>query len=213
MSDPLFDRFGREFEVGHVLFREGEPGNVMFIIQSGMLRITKRVADEDKTLALLGSGEFLGEMAILNDKPRTATAEVVEGPARCLVIDAQTMEVMVKKNAEIAVRLIKKLSKRLDSADALIEVLMHRDPKARVLMALVRHAEAFGEPADGGIMIRASAAELATQVGVELEIAEQIFVRLGRLRLIREAGKDKHLVSDLGRLEEFIEFLEQPSSE
>ena len=54
MTDPLFDRFGREFEVGHVLFREGDTGDVMFVIQSGVIRITKRVAQEDKPLAFLG---------------------------------------------------------------------------------------------------------------------------------------------------------------
>lgn len=210
MSDPLFDRFGREFEVGHVLFREGAAGDVMFVIQSGVIRITKRVANEDKPLAFLGAGEFLGEMAILNAKPRTATAVVVEGPARCLVIDAQTMEVMVKKNAEIALRLIKKLAKRLDSADALIEILMHRDPKARVLMALVRHAEAYGEPTEHGIVLRATPEELAQQVGVDVPIAEQLLVRLRRLRLIKGLDDGRHVVSDLSRLEEFIEFLEQP---
>ena len=61
-------------------------------------------------------------MAILNAKPRTATAEVVED-ARLLVIDGRTLEQMVISNAEIAVRLIKKLARRLDAADALIEVL------------------------------------------------------------------------------------------
>lgn len=212
MSDALFDRFGREFEVGHVLFREGEPGDVMFVIQSGVVRITKRVADEDKPLAFLGAGEFLGEMAILNGKPRTATAEVVEGPARCLVIDAQTMEVMVTKNAEISLRLIKKLAKRLDSADALIEILMHRDPKARVLLALVRHAEAYGEPTAEGIALRATPEELAQQVGVEVEVAEQLLTRLRRLKLLRGLDDGRHVVSDLSRLEEFIEFLEHPAA-
>lgn len=208
MGDALFDRFGKEFQTGDVLFREGEHGEVMFVIQSGLIRITKRVAGQEKPLAFLGAGEFLGEMAILNDKPRTATAEVVEGPARCLVIDAQTMEVMVTKNAEIALRLIKKLSKRLDSADALIEILMHRDPKARVLMALVRHAEAFGEATPEGIVLHASPDELAAQVGVDVDEAEQLLVRLRRLKLIRLLDDGRYLASDLTRLEEFIEFLE-----
>ena len=212
MSDPLFDRFGREFEVGHVLFREGEPGDVMFVIQSGVVRITKQVANEDKPLAFLGAGEVLGEMAILNGKPRTATAVVVEGPARCLVIDAQTVEVMVTKSAEISLRLIKKLAKRLDSADALIEILMHRDPKARALMALVRHAETYGEPTAEGIVLRATPEELATQVGVDVEIAEQLLTRLRRLKLIRGLEDGRHVVSALSRLEEFSEFLEQPAA-
>src|SRR5215468_8137591 len=109
MSDPLFARFGREYQPGEVLFREGEAGEVMFVIQAGAVRIAKAIGGEDKVLAVLGPGEFLGEMAILNGKPRTATATVVE-PTRCLVIEARTLEQMVARNAEIALRLIKKLA-------------------------------------------------------------------------------------------------------
>jgi len=76
-GDPLFARFGREFPAGDVLFREGDSGEVMFVIQSGAVRISKSISGEDKVLAVLGPGEFLGEMAILNGKPRTATATVV----------------------------------------------------------------------------------------------------------------------------------------
>ena len=133
MSDPLFARFGREYPPGEVLFREGESGEVMFVIKEGAVRISKAIAGDDKVLAVLGPGEFLGEMAILNGKPRTATATVVE-PTRCLVIEARTLEQMVARNAEIALRLIKKLAKRLDSADTLVEILW--DP----LESTCRHA-------------------------------------------------------------------------
>ncbi len=210
MTDALFNRFGREFADGDVLFREDEQGNVMYVIQSGVVRISKRVGDEDKTLAMLGAGEFVGEMAILNTKPRTATATVVEGPARCLVIDAQTLETMLKKNTEIALRLVKKLAKRLDAADSLIEILMHRDPKARLLLALLRHAEAFGQTEEDGIRVRTSSAEMAAQVGVDTQTAEDLFARLRRLRLIADAEDGSLVVFDLGRLEDFIEFLEVP---
>jgi CRP-like cAMP-binding protein len=211
MSDPLFARYGKELAAGDVLFREGEPGEVMYVIQSGAVRITKRVSGEDKTLATLGPGEFVGEMAILNTKPRTATAVVIEGPTRCLLIDSKTLESMVSKSAEIAMRLIRKLAKRLDSADALIEILMHRDAKARVLLALARHAGAFGEQRPEGIFVRTSAPEVASEVGVPLDVAIDLFSRLKRLHLIEELGSGGWLVADLGRLHDFIDFLEMPS--
>src|SRR3954469_3616082 len=203
MSDPLFARFGREYQPGEVLFREGESGEVMFVIQSGAVRITKEVGGEAKVLAVLGPGEFLGEMAILNGKPRTATATVVE-TTRCLVIEAKTLESMVARNAEIALRLIKKLAKRLDSADTLVEILMHRDPKARVMLALARHADAFGEPTEEGIRIRTSAMDIAREVGVDVAIANEVMARLRRLRLISEEP-GAVLVTDVGRLQDFLE--------
>lgn len=208
MSDPLFARFGREYQPGDVLFHEGEFGDVMFVIQSGAVRITKAIGGDDKVLAVLGPGEFLGEMAILNGKPRTATATVVE-TTRCLVIDAKTLESMVARNAEIALRLIKKLAKRLDSADTLVEILMHRDPKARVMLALARHADAFGEPVEDGIRVRTTPEELAREVGVDLSVSLEVMTRLRRLRLVSE-DETSIIVADVGRLQDFLEFLEMP---
>jgi CRP/FNR family transcriptional regulator, cyclic AMP receptor protein len=208
MTDPLFARFGREYPAGEVLFREGESGEVMFVIQSGAVRITKEIGGEAKVLALLGPGEFLGEMAILNGKPRTATAIVLEA-TRCLVIEAKTLESMVARNAEIALRLIKKLAKRLDSADTLIEILMHKDPKARVMLALSRHADAFGEPTSDGIRIRTTIEEVAREVGIDEALAREVLEKLKRLRLATEEPS-AIVVADVGRLQDFLEFLEMP---
>lgn len=208
MTDPLFARYGRQYEPGDVLCREGDRGDEMFVIQSGAVRIVKDVGGKECVLAVLGAGEFLGELAILNGKPRTATAVVVE-PTRCLSIDSRTLEQMVANNAEISMRLIKKLAKRLASADTLIEILMHQDPKARVMLALSRYAEAFGEPIAGGVRIRTTARLLADEVGVDPQVAEEVMVKLARLQLADE-DKDGIVVSDTGRLQDFLEFLEMP---
>lgn len=208
MSDPLFARYGREYRAGDVLFREGEAGDVMFVIQSGAVQITKQAGGDDKVLAVLGPGEFLGEMAILNGKPRTATATVIEA-TRCIVIDSKKLESMVARNAEIALRLIKKLAKRLESADRLVEILMHKDPKARVMLALSRHAEAFGEKCEAGIRIHRTAADIAREVDVDASVADEVVARLRRLRLVEEEPSAL-LVTDIGRLRDFLEFLEMP---
>ncbi len=213
MSDPLFARFGREYRAGDVLFREGEGGEEMFVIQSGAVQITKYVGGEDRPLATLGRGEFLGEMAILNGKPRTATAVVLED-ARVLVIDAKTLETMISKNPEIAMRLIKKLARRLDAADEMIQILLNPDPRARVMLGLKRHAEAFGDQTigpdgEGCIRVHISAADLASEVGTSIVDVEEVLGRLRRLRITSEVDGDI-LIADVGRLLEFLEFLEMP---
>jgi CRP-like cAMP-binding protein len=206
-GDQLFARFGRTFEPGDVLFREDEPGNTMFVIQAGQVRITKASRDGTKTLAILGPGEFFGEMAILNSKPRTATADALTA-LRVLVIDAKTFSQMVVSNAEIAVRLITKLARRLDAANALIEVLMHRDPKARVILGLCRQAEMIGRAqGDGSIHVPIGPAELAAEIGLTPEETDDVLVRLRRLRIV-EVHESGFVVSDVQRLEEFLEFLD-----
>jgi CRP-like cAMP-binding protein len=209
MTDPLFLRFGREFRAGDVLFREGERGEVMYVIQSGLVQLLKRVGDEERPLATLGRGEFLGEMAILNEKPRTATAVVLED-ARCLVIDGKTLEAMITKSPEIAMRLIKKLAGRLDSADELIQILLLPDPKARVMLGIKRHAEAFGEATPDGVRLNVAAPDLAREVGAREEDVLEVIMRLERLRIAWEDELGSIVVADVGRLLEFMEFLEMP---
>jgi CRP/FNR family transcriptional regulator, cyclic AMP receptor protein len=213
MSDPLFLRFGREFRAGDVLFREGERGEEMYVIQSGIVQVFKRVGEVERPLATLGRGEFVGEMAILNGKPRTATAVVLED-ARCLLIDGVTLEQMIANSSEIALRLVKKLARRLDSADEMIQLLLHPDPRARVLLGLKRHAEAFGEETALGVRIHPSVVDLAREVGVEETQVHEVLARLTRLHIVaadeRGGGGGGIVVKSLPRLLEFLEFLEMP---
>ena len=206
-NDQLFARFGRSCAPGTLLFREGDEGTTMFVLQSGRVRISKESEDGARTLALLGPGDFFGEMAILNRKPRTASAEVVEH-AQLLVLDAKTFEAMVLSNAEIAVLLIQKLARRLDNADALIEILLHRDPKARVILGLSREAEHAGvDRGDGSVLVPLTREGLATQVGLGTDAVAEVLARLTRLRIVRETPEG-FVIEDVLRLSEFLEFLQ-----
>jgi CRP/FNR family cyclic AMP-dependent transcriptional regulator len=212
MTDSLFARFGREYRAGDVLFMEGETGEEMFVIQSGSVQVSKRIGDEERPLATLGRGELLGEMAILNRKPRTASAVVLEDTT-CLVIDGKTLETMIQKNPEIAMRLVKTLAKRLDAADALVQILLNPDPRARVLLGLKRHAEAFGEQTASGIKVNVSPDDLAHEVGIDVADVHDVLARLRRLRIASGGidGSDRSIViADVGRLLEFLEFLDMP---
>ena len=181
----------------------------MYVIQSGVVQVEKRIGDQDRPLATLGRGEFVGEMAILNGKPRTATAVVIED-ATCLVIDGQTLEHMIANSPEIALRLVKKLARRLDSADEMIQILLNPDPKARVLLSLRRQAESFGEETSLGVRIRASPSDLAREVGAAESQVRDVLERLRRLRIAAEDEVGGAIVLDLPRLHEFLEFVEMP---
>lgn len=206
-NDALFSRFGRVFAPGTVIFREGDTGQHMFVLQSGRVRISKEHPKGPRTLAILGPGEFFGEMAILNDKPRTATAEALE-EVRALVLDGKTFEAMVVGNTEIAVRLIKKLARRLDSANALIEILLQQDPRVRVILGLSRVAEEFGAQTDSGVYVPTTTEELAAQIGLDETRVIEVMTRLTRLRILYPLDSGGWVIRDPVRLQEFLEFLE-----
>ncbi|MFI5301713.1 MAG: Crp/Fnr family transcriptional regulator [Polyangiales bacterium] len=215
MSDRTSDalsRFARDVDAGAVVFRDGDAGDEMFVIQSGQVRISKKIAQGERVIAVLGAGEFFGEMAILNGRPRNATATVTEdGPAHLLAIDSRRFEQMIAHNREITLRLIKKLAARLDSADSLIEILMERDPRARVMRAIARHAESFGEAIASGQRVAIGVTDLAALVNVDVATTEQVVARLQRVRIVSiEPDGHAMILHDVDRLLDFLEFLEMP---
>jgi CRP-like cAMP-binding protein len=204
-DDQLFQRFGKEFAQGTVLFREGEPGKEMYVVQQGRVTVSKKAGDVEKILASLGPGEFLGEMSILNNKPRSATATCAE-PAKLLVIDAKTFEAMIRSNAEIAIRMIKKLSDRLAEADEQIENLLFADASSRVVHFLATAAEKAPRGA-AGQEIRFAPGELAARVGVRPEQAEEVLAKLVKSKIVTVQA-DRLLVPDVAKLRHFLEFLQ-----
>lgn len=209
-ADELYQRLGRDFPREHVIFRDGDVGREMFVIQSGKVRISKHVRDVDKTLVVLGAGEFFGEMSILNKNPRSATATIAED-ARLLVIDPKMFESMVRGNAEIAVRMIKKLAGRLQEADEQIENLLLRDSNSRVVHALShlasREASLQNTAANQSVRLDMTIKELSSRIGLEAETTNHVMQRLLQGKLI-DYDAQSLTIYDTQRLEKFLEFLE-----
>ena len=115
-----FAKFLTHFHKGQVLFKEGDEGEDMYIIQSGRVAIKKKVRDGEATLAILEKGDFFGEMALLERMPRSAGAEMVED-GDLIVISGELFGDMIKTNPEIAVRMLRKYSLRLRETTRQIE--------------------------------------------------------------------------------------------
>lgn len=135
MSSPVFKTgqdatkgtpsFECTFKAGEYLFKEGELGTEMFIIQSGSVEIVKELESGPTVLAVLDKGDFFGEMALLEDLPRTASARAVS-ETRLLQFNGSTFDQMLRSNPEIAVRMMRKLSHRLRRTDDLLKQLSLR---------------------------------------------------------------------------------------
>jgi CRP-like cAMP-binding protein len=119
-EEQLFWKFGKDFPKGTVLFREGELGRDMFIIQKGKVQVRKRVGTAEKILAELGDGEFFGEMALLMGMDRSATVEVIED-SKILVVTPNTFESLLKSNIDIALKMLKKMASRLRALNEHLE--------------------------------------------------------------------------------------------
>jgi CRP-like cAMP-binding protein len=197
----MFAKFGKRFPTGTVLFREGDRGEEMFILQSGKVKISKKIRGVEKTLATLEKGEFFGEMAILNDKPRSASAETIED-SDMLVIDRKTFETLLRSNVEIAIRFIKRLADRLRETNDQMEALMIRDNTSRlvnILAKLVREKK-------GAIAI--SIEELAGMAGIEGEQAKLILEKLSSVRILTLSADDHVSIANQEQVDRLLRYLE-----
>lgn len=117
MSDSAADQESAQpvFKAGEFIFRENDPGDVMFIIEKGQVEIVKTIGGEDRRLTLFEPGDFFGEMSILEDLPRGASARAVTD-CKLLQIDHSTFDQMLRENPEIGIRMMRSLSRRLREA-------------------------------------------------------------------------------------------------
>lgn len=130
-SLPAFARFAKTFEPGSVIISEHEPGDCFYLIQSGRVQLVKCVNGKKKNLDILMPGEFFGEMAILENTPRSATCVAID-KVEVLEFNKQNFEILITGNPQIAMILIKLFCKRIYDQKRRFKTLVIADPQARI---------------------------------------------------------------------------------
>ena len=130
-SLPAFARFAKTFEPGSVIISEYEPGDCFYLIQSGRVQLVKCVNGKKKNLDSLMPGEFFGEMAILENTPRSATCVAID-KVEVLEFNKQNFEILITGNPQIAMILIKLFCKRIYDQKRRFKTLVISDPQARI---------------------------------------------------------------------------------
>ena len=128
---PQKDNFLYLYKDNQVIFLEHEPGNELYIIQEGKVKITKLVEDNEVLLAVLKKGDIFGEMAILENKPRSASA-VAFGDTKLMGVTKANFEPMVQSHPEIAKRIIELLSERIWLIYKQISNILINDPVGKL---------------------------------------------------------------------------------
>ena len=118
-----FAKFLSHHSKGDYIFREGDEGDEMYIIQTGRVSIQKVIRGKKTPLTVLEKGDFFGEMSVLERLPRTADAEAIED-ADLISINSATFGEMIRSNPEIAVRMLRKYSMRMREFAEQLEVMM-----------------------------------------------------------------------------------------
>ncbi|PIE97789.1 MAG: Crp/Fnr family transcriptional regulator [Treponema sp.] len=132
MADmSAFSRFAKNFPKGSVMFSEYEPGSCFYLIQSGRVQLIKIINGCEKNLDILHPGEIFGEMAILDNSPRSATA-IAYDDVEALEFNKENFEILMKGNPAIAIRLLKTFINRIYSQKRRFMILTIEDKQARI---------------------------------------------------------------------------------
>jgi CRP/FNR family cyclic AMP-dependent transcriptional regulator len=177
--------YEREFEDGVLIFEEGDPGEVLFVIQAGEVELSRQRLGGRRTVARLGPGEFFGEMSVVIGEGRTTRAKAM-GRTRLLELDGETLEAMCIERPEVAIRIIRRLTARLIESERRLSALGIDDLLRPVVRVLVRDAE---PDAEHGIRIATNLRRLAEDAGLSLLEAHRALHRLldqKRLRLVED---------------------------
>ncbi len=111
----------REFARGTEIFKEGELGFTMYVIESGEVEIRKNMSGEDQILARFGQGDFFGEMCMLEEESLRTASAVASEDVVAVEIEQSAFVFMLESNPEIAVRMMRKLVVRLRHTTRLLE--------------------------------------------------------------------------------------------
>ncbi len=178
-----------DLPMGEILFYEKEPSNDMYIVLEGKVRAS--LFDEhgnELVLAELGPGEFIGEMGIIDQLPRSATV-LAEENTRLAALRRDVFLRIIKENPDIALNVIKALVARLRRTDDMVEALAFRNVESRIVKFLVETGREKGLKEEGRYKVRKMThRELASRVGSSREAVTKALKTLIFKKVIEDRG-------------------------
>jgi CRP-like cAMP-binding protein len=193
----LFSKFGKQYNTGEILFCEFEPGNSFYLIQTGRVKISKVVKDKEKTMDILGVGDIFGEMAILEEQPRSATATAIE-PVTVLHFDRDNFVSMMMSQPQLAFKLLVVFSKRIYDAKRRLMILLLDDIPSKIADVFLMLAEK--EPTYASmreVSFPVTVDDVANWAGVSADqVSEQLnhWVKIGKVELYSDRIFVRNLV-------------------
>jgi CRP/FNR family cyclic AMP-dependent transcriptional regulator len=190
-----------EYPAGHVIFHQGDPGGLAYIILEGKVKIGQSVDDRRENLfTVMGPSDMFGELSVVDPGPRASSATAITKVC-VILIDSERLHAWVLEYPEIADRLLRVLARRVRSTSNNLADLVCTDAPARVAKQLLRLAQRFGIQEDGATRVThdLTQEEIAQLVGTSRETVNKVLSDFTNRGWIRVDGKSV-LISDSERL-------------
>ena len=197
----------RSYQAGAVIFREGDPGDSLHIVIEGSIRIAVLSPEgEEAAVALLGPGECFGDLALLDGRPRSASA-IASQATRTLVVTRDVFMRWLSERPQAALALLETLSLRVRRTDEVLADFAFLDLPQRLAKRLLNLADThpelrMEERHPGALCLRITQGELASMLGVSRESVNKqlnLFAREGWIAL----GRGSITITDPNALRTF----------
>ena len=186
---------------GKVLFSEGDPGDRLYVVTQGKIKLGRTSPDgRDNLLAVLGPGEMFGELSLFDPGPRTATATAITATTLS-GLGHDDLQPWLHDRPEVAGRLLGALARRLRRTNEAMGDLVFRDVPGRVAKALLDLASRFGVEVEDGLRVThdLTQEELAQLVGASRETVNKALADFAARGFLRLEGKSV-VILDVERL-------------
>lgn len=188
----------RHFSANQIIFHLGDPGGLLYIITEGKVKISNSTPEgQEALLAILGAGDFFGELALLDDSPRSATAEAIE-PTETLTLHRDEFIRFLNNNPGFAYHVMHTLAKRIRNLNDQISDVFFLDLNGRLARTLLNLARKHGRPVDDGTLIDISLTQtdLAEMTGATRVSINKTLGRFRRAKWVKMDGRNLIVTDD-----------------
>ncbi|MFO7682597.1 MAG: Crp/Fnr family transcriptional regulator [Chloroflexota bacterium] len=196
----------RRFGSGQIIFHHGDPGGLLYIIRKGKVKIAYSTLEgQEALLAILGEDDFFGELALLDEAPRSATAEAIE-PTETLTLHREDFIRFIRNNPDFSLHVLQTLTLRIRNLNNQISDIFFLDLPARLARVLLNLAEQHGVPSKEGIRIDLSLTQtdLAEMTGATRVSINKALGRFRREKWISIKGR-AFTICDADAMENLIQ--------
>jgi CRP/FNR family transcriptional regulator, cyclic AMP receptor protein len=196
----------RHFNRGQIIFHHGDPGGLLYIISKGKVKITHSTPEgQEALLAILKAGDFFGELALLDDSPRSATAEALE-PTDTLTLHRDDFRRFIHSNPDFAMQVLQTMARHIRRLNSQLSDIFFLDLPGRLARTLLRLAEKHGQPVEEGILIdlALTQTDLAEMIGATRVSINKTLGRFRRAGWIKAKGR-RFTILDSAALENLIQ--------
>jgi CRP/FNR family cyclic AMP-dependent transcriptional regulator len=196
----------RKYTKGESIFLEGDEGDELYLVISGVIQIYQDNHSRDVVLSIFREGDFFGEMALLqNERVRSASARTIEKSTLCILKKRHFIP-LVNSKPEILIGILGTALDRLRDANKLIMDLTIHDVRTRIARMLLRLTEQHGVPSADGILIdlKLTHQQLADMTGTARETVTKLLLELQNEQLIRNDQR-KIIVCNLDGLRNILD--------